>query len=109
MKQAHTPVEIIVPQATIFSEHPAVVIDRNVSSSKRPVVDAFMNYLWTDEAQKAFVKYHFYSVTNEAFNQENKDFGHVEMPFTIEYFGGWKRAYTDVIENVFRKQVQQRK
>src|SRR6185295_13676337 len=42
-----TPVEIVVPKATIFSEHPAVVIDRNVSSAKRAVVDAFLQYLWS--------------------------------------------------------------
>jgi len=109
MKQANAPIEIVVPQATIFSEHPAVVIDKNVSAEKRPVVDAFMQYLWSDEAQQAFVKFHFYSVTNDAFNEANKEFGHIEMPFTIDYFGGWDKAYPEVIEQIFHKQVQQRK
>jgi ABC-type sulfate transport system substrate-binding protein len=35
------------------------------------VIDAFMQYLWSDEAQQAFVKFHFYSSTNDAFNQAN--------------------------------------
>jgi sulfate transport system substrate-binding protein len=109
MKEAGAAVEIIVPQATIFSEHPAVVIDRNVSPAKRPLVDAFMQYLWSDEAQQAFVKFHFYSVTNDAFNEANKGFGHIELPFTIEYFGGWDKAYPDIIEKVFRNQIQKRK
>ena len=108
MKAANAPIEIVVPQATIFSEHPAVVIDKNISGAKRPVIDAFMQYLWSDEAQEAFVKYHFYSVTNDAFNQANTAFGHIEIPFTIEYFGGWDKAYTDVIEQVFRDQVQRK-
>ena len=106
MKESGKQVDMIVPQATIFSEHPAVVIDRNVSPGKRPIVDAFMQYLWSDEAQQAFVKYHFYSSTNDALNQANTAFGHIEMPFTIEYFGGWDKAYPDVIEQVFRDQVQ---
>jgi len=109
MKQAGTPVEIVVPQATIFSEHPAVVIDRNVSAAKRPVVDAFIKYLWSYQAQQAFVKYHFRSVTNESFNAENKEFAKIEMPFTVDLFGGWDRAYPDIIEHVFRDQVQRRK
>jgi sulfate transport system substrate-binding protein len=109
MKESGKPVEIIYPQATIFSEHPAVVIDRNVSKEKRAVVDAFMQYLWSDEAQQAFVKYHFYSVTNNALNEANKEFGHIEMPFTIDYFGGWDRAYPEVIEQIFKKKVQSRK
>jgi len=109
MKQAKTPVEVIIPRATIFSEHPAVIIDRNVSAAKRPVVDAFMQYLWTEEAQRAFVKYHFRSITNDALNEENKEVSHIEIPFTIDYFGGWSKAYPEVIEHIFRDQVQQKK
>jgi sulfate transport system substrate-binding protein len=108
MKEANAPIEIVVPQATIFSEHPAVVIDKNMSAGKRQVVDAFMQYLWSDEAQQAFVKFHFYSSTNDAFNQANAGFGHIEMPFAIEYFGGWDNAYPEVIEKIFRDQVQRR-
>lgn len=108
MKQANAPIEIVVPQASILSEHPAVVIDKNVSPDKRAVVDAFMQYLWSDEAQQAFVKFHFYSVTSDAFNEANKEFGHIEMPFTIDYFGGWDKAYREVIEQIFRDQVQKR-
>ena len=109
MKEANAPVEIVVPQATIFSEHPAVIIDKNVPSEKRAVVDAFLQYLWSDEAQQAFVKYHFYSTTNNAFNEANKKFGHIELPFAIDYFGGWDKAYPEVIEKIFRDQVQKTK
>ncbi len=109
MKQANARIHIIVPKATIFSEHPAVVIDRNVSAAKRPIVNAFMQYLWSEEAQRAFVKDHFRSVSDERLNDENKLLGPIEMPFTIEYFGGWSRAYPEIIERIFRDQVQQRK
>ena len=102
-------VEVVIPKATIFSEHPAVIIDKNVSASKRAVVDAFQQYLWSDEAQQAFVKYHFRSVTNEGFNASNNELSNIEMPFTIDYFGGWDKAYPEVIENIFRDRVQQRK
>ncbi|HEV8429469.1 MAG TPA: sulfate ABC transporter substrate-binding protein [Pyrinomonadaceae bacterium] len=108
MKEAKAPIEVVIPQATIFSEHPAVVIDKNITAAKRAVIDAFMQYLWSDEAQQAFVKFHFYSSTNDTFNQANKDFGHIEMPFTIEYFDGWDKAYPEVIEQVFRDQVQKK-
>lgn len=109
MKESGKPVEIITPQATIFSEHPAVVIDRNVTAEKRAVVDAFIQYLWSDAAQEAFVKHHFYSVTNNALNEANSQFGRIEMPFTIDYFGGWDRAYPEVIEQIFKTKVQNRK
>jgi sulfate transport system substrate-binding protein len=109
MKEANTPVEIIIPEATIFSEHPAVVIDRNVSDAERPVVDAFMRYLWSDEAQRAFVKFHFRSSTDESLDRENKELSTIKWPFTADYFGGWDKAYPDVIEHIFRDQVQKRK
>ena len=107
MKSAGAPVEIIIPRSTIFSEHPAVVIDRNVPTNIRPLVNAFMQYLWSEEAQRAFVKYHFRAVINDALNQENATLGQIELPFTIDFFGGWSKAYPEVIEAVFRKQVQE--
>jgi sulfate/thiosulfate transport system substrate-binding protein len=106
MKQAGADVDLIIPKATIFSEHPAVIIDRNVTAEERPAIQAFLNYLWTDEAQKAFVKYHFRAVTNESFNNANAEFAKIQQPFTIELFGGWNRAYPEIIEQVFLKQVQ---
>lgn len=109
MKEAGAPFEIIVPRSTIFSEHPAVVIDKNVPAEDRPLVDAFMQYLWSDEAQQAFVKFHFRSVTHEEFNDANKEFAHVELPFTVgDLYGGWQRAYPEVIDGVWRKQVKQK-
>jgi sulfate/thiosulfate transport system substrate-binding protein len=108
MREAKAPVEIVMPQATIFSEHPAVVIDKNVTAAKRPVIDGFMQYLWSDEAQDAFVKFHFYSSTNDALNQANTAFGHIVMPIYIADFGGWDKAYPEIIEHVFRDQVQRR-
>jgi sulfate/thiosulfate-binding protein len=108
MKQMGQPIEIIVPESTIFSEHPAAIIDRNVTAEERPAVEAFLKYLWSDEAQQAFVKYHFRSVTNESFNDANKEFARIEMPFTVELFGGWQKAYPEIIEKVFRDQVQKK-
>ena len=106
MKQAGASVDVVVPRSTIFSEHPAVIIDRNVTAAERPVVEAFLNFLWTDEAQQAFVKFHFRSVTNESFNDANKEFATIQIPFTVEMFGGWDKAYPEVMEQVFRDQVQ---
>lgn len=108
MKQAKLRVEIVTPVATIFSEHPVVVIDRNVPPSKRPIIDAFVRYLWSDEAQQAFVRFHFYAVTNDGFNQANSEFGNIQMPFTVDYFNGWDNAYPNVIEKIFRDQVQRK-
>jgi sulfate transport system substrate-binding protein len=109
MKEAGADIEVVVPRATIFSEHPAVIIDRNVTPEERPLLEAFLQYLWSDEAQRAFVKYHFRSVTHEEFNEANSEFAKIELPFTVELFGGWARAYPEIIEGVWRNQIQQKK
>lgn len=108
MKRANAPIEIVVPEATIYSEHPAVVVDRNVSAAERPVVDAFMQYLWSEEAQRAFVQYDFRAITDEALNNNNKEFAQIKMPFTVADLGGWDKAYPDIIEKIFRQQVQKK-
>lgn len=106
MKKAGAAVDIVIPEATIFSEHPAAVIDRNVTADERPVVNAFMQYLWSDDAQRAFVQNHFRSITNEAFNEADKDLAQIRMPFTVTDLGGWSRAYPEIIEHVWRDQVK---
>lgn len=109
MKQAGEAIEIIVPEATVLSEHPAVVIDRNVSAGERPLVNAFMQYLWSEEAQRAFVQHHFRAATDDALNAANPGFAQIKLPFTVEMFGGWKQAYPEVIEKVWRDQAQKRR
>ncbi|MEP6708157.1 MAG: sulfate ABC transporter substrate-binding protein [Pyrinomonadaceae bacterium] len=106
MKQAGAAIEIVVPEATIFSEHPAAVIDRNVTADERPVVNAFMQYLWSDDGQRAFVRYHLRSITDETFNDADKDFAQIKMPFTVSDLGGWTKAYPEIIEQVWRDQVK---
>jgi sulfate/thiosulfate transport system substrate-binding protein len=108
MKNADAPFEIVVPRATIFSEHPVAIVDRNVTADERPAVEAFRNFLWSEEAQRAFVKNHFRAVTDEKLNEANQEFAKIEIPFSVEYFGGWTKAYPEVIEAVFRDQVQRK-
>jgi sulfate/thiosulfate-binding protein len=109
MKEAGQPVEVVVPRSTIFSEHPVVIVERNVQPGERPVVEAFVKYLWSEEAQRAFVKYHFRSATDESLDAANPGFAKIEMPFTVELFGGWSRAYPEIIEAVWRDKVQKKK
>lgn len=109
MKQANAPIEIVVPKSTIFSEHPVCIVDRNVTPDERPVIEAFRNFLWTEQAQKEFVKSHFRSTTNEKLNEASPEFAKIEIPFTVQQFGGWEKAYPDVIEKIFRDQVQNKK
>jgi len=102
----NAPFETVVPQSTIFSEHPVVIVDREMTPEKRALVELFLHYLWSEQAQASWVKYHFRAVTSEQLNEREPRFGKIALPFTIDYFGGWERAYPEVIEGVWKQQVQ---
>jgi sulfate transport system substrate-binding protein len=105
-KESNAPVEIVVPRATIFSEHVATIVDRNVDTKTHPLAEAFLLYLWSDEAQAAFAKSHLRPASSGTASVPGDGFVRIEMPFTVEYLGGWARAYPEIIEGIWRDQVR---
>ena len=96
--------DVVYPRRTILSEHTLVRIDRNIKRRDRDLVDAFLRFLWTDDAQRIFVKYGFRSVT-EPLNEANPAFGSIEDPFRIADLGGWKRAKKEIVDSVWKDRV----
>lgn len=96
--------EIVHPSRTVLSENLAVVLHKNVPPDHRPVVDAFVEFLWSEQGQRIFVKYGFRSA-NETLNGENAGFGDIEEPFTVGDLGGWAVAKRDIIEAVWKQRV----
>lgn len=97
------PVEIVMPRATIFSEHVVVIIDHLMDPAKYAIVELFVRSLWDHGAQKAWVKSHFRSVTDERLNEK---FPKIETPFYVKDLGGWKKAYPEIVEGVWREKIQ---
>ena len=95
------PLEIIVPPHTIIAQHVAVVIDKNVTRSERPVIEAFVDYLLSDAGQKIFSSYHLRSV-----NLECEGFPSLAQPFTVEDLGGWRQFYTELVEPLWREEIE---
>lgn len=100
------PVKIIMPRATIMTDHTVVITDRRMPQAKREMVETFVKYLWSEESQRAFVKHHFRAISDPDLNKKESKFGKIEMPFTIDDFGGWQDAYPRIIENVWKFRVQ---
>jgi len=97
------PFEIVIPRATVFSEHPVVIIDHVMSPPKYAIVELFVRSLWEPAAQQAWVKSHFRSVTDERLNER---FPKIEMPFYAKDLGGWSRAYPEIVEGVWKQKIQ---
>ena len=95
------PLEIVVPPRTIIAQHVAVIVDNNVTRSERPVVQAFMDYLLSDAGQQVFSRYHMRPA-----NLVYEGFPPMTQPFTIEDLGGWSHAYTEIIETLWREEIE---
>ena len=106
MKDRKIPIKLIMPRATISTDHTVVITDRRMPQAKRELVEAFVKYLWSEEAQNAFVRHHFRAITDPEKNRKESKFEPIEMPFTIDDFGGWQNAYPQIIENVWKYKVQ---
>jgi sulfate/thiosulfate transport system substrate-binding protein len=96
--------DVVYPRSTVLSEHTLVRIDRNIDHRESDLVDAFARFLFTDEAQRIFVRYGFRSVM-EPLNEANPAFGRIEDPFRITDLGGWQLARKEIIESVWKRQV----
>jgi sulfate transport system substrate-binding protein len=96
--------EIVYPRRTVRSEHPLVVIERNVSRGERDLVGAFVEFLWSDEAQRLFVAGGFRSI-DERLNAERAGLGEIEDLFSISDFGGWVTAKRDIVDGIWRDRV----
>jgi ABC-type sulfate transport system substrate-binding protein len=101
LKKGRLQGEIVYPVSTILSEHTVVVVPRNISPRDRPLVDAFARFLWSPRAQQLFAEAGFRSVDEHY----NLGFRAIERPFTIQDLGGWPRARTEIIEEIWKKQV----
>ncbi|HMV46707.1 MAG TPA: substrate-binding domain-containing protein [Blastocatellia bacterium] len=102
MRQKKQPIEIVMPQATVLCEHPVVIIDHRLNAQKYALVELFTRSLWDRPAQEAWTRAGFRSVLEEL----NSKFQPIPLPFKAADFGGWKKVYKDVVEDVWKTKIQ---
>ncbi|MDR6349555.1 MULTISPECIES: sulfate ABC transporter substrate-binding protein [unclassified Pantoea] len=82
--------EVIVPKTNILAEFPVAWVDKNVEhNGTTDAAKAYLNYLYTPEAQKIITNY-YYRVNNPQLMAEQKDrFPQTELFNVKDAFGGW--------------------
>lgn len=93
--------DIVYPRSTILSEHTVVRVGHNITKADEPLVDALIEYLWTEEAQLLFAKHGFRSLDE----RYNAGFVTIQRPFTIRDMGGWADAKKNIIDAVWHDRV----
>ena len=94
---------VVVPKSTILIEPKVVIVDMNVSELVRPVVEAFVDFLWSKEAQEALARHNFRVSDEEIMRQYSDKYQEVVLPFSVEYLGGWEVATKTIIDEVWRE------
>ncbi len=85
--------EIVRPSVSILCEPPVAVVGKYVEGHKtREVAEAYLNFLYTDEAQEIAASHHFRPRSTAVLEKHAADFPPIPQ-FTIdEVFGGWSAA-----------------
>ena len=85
--------ELVVPSVSILAEPPVTVVDKNVDrKGTRAVAEAYLNYLYTEEAQDIIGKHFYRPVSAQAQAKYARQLPKLNL-FTIDQaFGGWARA-----------------
>jgi sulfate transport system substrate-binding protein len=88
-------VEIVLPSLSILAEPPVALVDQNADhNGTREVALAYLNYLYTDEAQDIIGKNFFRPTTEKAKAKYASQFPAIKLA-TIADFGGWPKAQQD--------------
>lgn len=89
--------DLVYPKSTILIQNPVAIVDKNVDKhGNRQVVEAFVNFLWSQEAQTDFAKSGFRPVNTEVAKQFNQQFPNPPLLFTIDYLGGWAKVKSEI-------------
>lgn len=85
--------EYVVPKATILIENPAAVVDKYADKhGNRDLAEAFVAFLATPEAQRAFAEYGLRPVDPGVAKETVKRFPAVRDLFGIRDLGGWAQV-----------------
>lgn len=84
---------MVLPRSSILIENPVAVIDASVDKhGTREVAEAFVDFLFSREAQEIFAEYGLRPVDPEVAEAVAEQYPPLEDIFTIESFGGWAEA-----------------
>ena len=92
--------EIVTPSISILAEPSVAVVDENVEENgTADVAEAYLEYLYSDEAQELAAE-NYYRPRNEEILESYSDTFDLDIEMcTIDDFGGWDQAYEDFFED----------
>ncbi|MEH2010361.1 sulfate ABC transporter substrate-binding protein [Nostoc sp.] len=92
-----TKLPYVVPQVNISIDNPVAVVDKNVDKhGTREVAQAFVDFLYSTEAQREFAKLQYRPVNPTVTQEVASQYQPIKTLFTSQDLGGW-----DIIQKKF--------
>jgi sulfate transport system substrate-binding protein len=92
-KEFGNKVDFIYPSISILAEPPVTVVDKNVErKGTRKVAEAYLNFLYTEEAQDLIGKNFYRPISSKAQAKYAKQLPKLNLFSIDQAFGGWERA-----------------
>ncbi len=93
LKESPGQYDVIYPSRSILAEPPVALVDKNVDRHKtRAVAEAFLNYLYTPEAQLIEAKDFYRPRDPVAAAKYKSQFPNIPLATVESDFGGWEKA-----------------
>lgn len=90
-------ISYLIPLLNIAIDNPVAVVDKNVDKHRtRKVAEAFVDFLYSEEAQREFAKAGYRSVNPFVARDEGLQFPPIQTLFNAQDLGGW-----DLIQQEF--------
>jgi sulfate/thiosulfate-binding protein len=88
-----TKFDIVAPSVSILAEPPVAVVDKVVDKrGTRKVAEAYLNFLYTDEAQDIIAKNYYRPATDKAAKKYAAQFPNVKLFTVAQLSGDWAKA-----------------
>ncbi|MBC7954408.1 MAG: sulfate ABC transporter substrate-binding protein [Cytophagales bacterium] len=88
--------DVVYPKWSVLAENPVAVIDKVVDKKgTRKQAEAYLKFLWSDEAQEIAAKNQLRPRSEKLLAKYAKDFPKINTFTVDESFGGWTKAQKD--------------
>ncbi|MEP0913557.1 sulfate ABC transporter substrate-binding protein [Leptolyngbya sp. GB1-A1] len=92
-KQKGEVLPYVIPDPNISIDNPIAVVDTNVDKhGTREVAEAFVQFLYTPEAQREFAKVGFRPVDTSVAQEFASEYPKIKNLSTVQNFGGWSQV-----------------
>jgi sulfate/thiosulfate transport system substrate-binding protein len=93
-------VDLVIPPVSLRADFPVSVVDKVVDErGSRKIADAYLNYLYTPEAQEIIAAHFNRPIDKDVAAKHAGDFAPVRLLTVEDVFGGWKKVNEEHLAN----------